>query len=129
MVALLDRFARLMLDEESARWASFITREQQEPTAAFDRIHAIAIRPLIDTFQQLIAIARPDLDVPARRATGFLLFGEVITLRAARASLCRLFDIAAPGPAEEALLRHRLAAHARAILAPPLADPFLAEKS
>ena len=119
LVILLDLFAGTMLSERSAKWARFITREQHEPTQAFARIHEIAMRPMMELGLELVARARPDLSESERRATAFLLFGEVIALRAGRASLCRMLDIDTPGPAEEALLRTRLAAHVRAILSAP----------
>jgi TetR/AcrR family transcriptional regulator, regulator of cefoperazone and chloramphenicol sensitivity len=122
-VKLLDQFAERMLGEESALWAKFMTREQQEPNEAFDRIYAIAMRPLLDAFYPLLAAARPDLDQTEQAATSFLLFGQVLALRAARASLVRIID----GPldsAAESLLRRRLAAHVRAILsAEPETNP------
>ena len=116
LVRLLDGLAATMLGERSARWARFITREQQEPTEAFDRIYSIAMRPMTDAFIQLVAIARPDLLEREQRATGFLLFGQAMALRAGRASLCRVLGLEQPDAEAELLLRGRLAAHTRAIL-------------
>lgn len=119
LVNVLDGLAATMLGERSARWARFITREQQEPTEAFDRIYSIAMRPVTDAFIQLIAIARPDLSEREHRATGFLLFGQAMALRAGRASLCRVLGVEQPDAEAELLLRRRLAAHTRAILSAP----------
>lgn len=116
LVNVLDELAATMLGEQSARWAQFITREQQEPTEAFDRIYSIAMRPMTDAFIALIAVARPDLSERERRATGFLLFGQAMALRAGRASLCRVLGLDQPDAEAELLLRRRLAEHTRAIL-------------
>jgi len=119
LVALLDSLAVMMLSEGSARWARFITREQQEPTEAFERMYQFAMAPLVDCSIHLIGLARADLSGRERRATGFLLFGQVLGLRAARASLLKIM---APDPLDTAaqdLLRARLALHTRAILALP----------
>ena len=116
LLALLDGLAAMMLSEDSARWARFITREQQEPTEAFERIYATAMQPLVDTFVRLIAVARPDLEPREQRATGFLLFGQAMALRAGRASLCRVVESEPLDAQAEALMRRRIAANARTIL-------------
>ena len=116
LVNLLDALAATMLGAKSASWTRFITREQQEPTEAFDRIYAVAMRPMTEAFIPLIATARPDLTESEQRATGFLLFGQALALRAARASLCRVMGLAKLDAEAELLLRRRLAAHTRAIL-------------
>jgi len=116
LVQLLDRLAAMMLADRAAKWARFIIREQQEPTEAFDRIYSIAMRPIVDCFIDLITVARPDLDERARRASGFLLFGQALALRAGRASLCRVLGIERMDAEAEALMRARLTAHTRCIL-------------
>lgn len=116
MLALLDAMAAMMLGERSAKWARFIIREQQEPTEAFDRIYQLAMRPFVETFVHLIAIARPDLGERERRASGFLLFGQALAMRAGRASLCRLMGLERMDAATETLMRARLRANALCIL-------------
>lgn len=118
LATLLDALAGMMLGEASDKWARFITREQQEPTEAFDRIYTIAMQPLVETFIHLITLARPDLSADECRATGFLLFGQAMALRAGRASLVRVLGGSVDEQSEK-LIRTRLAAHARAILATP----------
>jgi len=119
LVNLLDGLAATMLGERSARWARFITREQQEPTEAFDRIYRTAMDPMVEAFVHLIAIARPGLTLREQRATGFLLFGQAMALRSGRASLFRLLDIDQLDADTEALLRSQIASHVRTILSAP----------
>lgn len=116
LLALLDQFATMMLAEKSASWARFIIREQQEPTEAFDCIYRIAMQPVLDVFLSLIPIVRPDLCDEEARATGFLLFGQVIGMRAGRETLCRVLGVKTIAGKAEALMRARLAAHTRTIL-------------
>ena len=116
LLAMLDNFAIMMLSDRSRGWSRFIIREQQHPTQAFDRIFEIAMRPLIETFAQLIATARADLSQREARATGFFLFGQALALRAARASMCRLLDLDTVTTSDEQFLRERLRANARAVL-------------
>lgn len=118
LVALLDGFGAMMLDEASEQWARFIAREQQEPTEAFERLYAIAMRPIVETFLRLVKLARPDLAEDEQRATGFLLFGQALAMRAARASLTRVIGRSLDESAK-ALLRTRLREHALSILAAP----------
>ena len=119
LVSLLDGMAATMLGERSARWARFITREQQEPTEAFDRIYRAAMSPMGETIVHLIAIARPEMAPREQRATAFLMFGQVLALRAGRASLFRFLEIERLDADSEALLRRQLAVHVRLILSAP----------
>jgi AcrR family transcriptional regulator len=116
LLAVLDNFAQMMLRPESAPWARFIMREQQAPTEAFERLWAKAMQPIAETFVGLLSRARPDLDEAEVRATGLLLFGQAMILRAGRASACRLLGVDTLDEAAGALLRARLRANASCIL-------------
>ncbi|HEX7819209.1 MAG TPA: CerR family C-terminal domain-containing protein [Sphingobium sp.] len=89
LLGMLEAFARTMLTPESAAWSSFIVREQQEPTAAFERLYEGAMRDMVEMFVALIAIARPDLDDANARMTGIFLYGQALILRVGHASVCR----------------------------------------
>src|SRR3546814_8998852 len=39
VLTILDRFAQVLVNEESAPWARFIVREQMRPTEAFDILY------------------------------------------------------------------------------------------
>lgn len=115
-VAMIQSFARLMLREETAGWAAFIGREQQEPTAAFECLFDNAVNGIFAPFAGLVMRARPDLDEREARATAFFIIGQVVSLRMCRATACRVLggnDIDAAG---EAVLMDRLTANVRCIL-------------
>lgn len=116
LLAVLDGFAQMMLRAESAPWARFIMREQQAPTAAFERLWSKGMQPIADTFIGLVSRVRPDLGEREARATGLLLFGQAMILRAGRASACRLLGVETLDEETGALLRARLRANALCIL-------------
>ena len=65
-------------------------REQMEPTAAFERLHAGFIGPAFNTLAALIAAIRDsDPEDPAIRILVPRLIGQVMVLRAARATVLR----------------------------------------
>lgn len=113
---LLDSFAAMMLSEDSALFARFIIREQLDPTEAFDRIWTGMMSHVAGLFMELFARIRDDLPERERRATGMLLFGQAISMRAGRASFRRMLEVDDLGPAESELLRTRLRQNALAIL-------------
>lgn len=122
LVSLLDCFAVLMLSPQTETWSRFIIREQQQPTEAFERLFQHAMRPVVEAFLKLAAIARPDLADREVRAMGLLLWGQALILRAGRASVCRVLEVERIEEDAAALLRARLGENARCILAgPPLA--------
>lgn len=115
-IALMDDFAVMMLSPEAAPWSRFIIREQFDATEAFERIWDGVMARTAAIFDRLIAQARPDLAEQERHAMSILLFGQAITLRASRATVCRILGVDAIGTVEGGILRARLAANIRAIL-------------
>ena len=116
LLALMDSFARMMLAPASAAWSGFIVREQQNPTAAFERLYEGAMKDMAETFVALILRVRTDLDDREARATAIMLLGQALILRVGRASVCRIFDVETLDAATEALLLGRLRANALSIL-------------
>ena len=116
VIELLQGFATMMLSDRSQPWASFIIREQQQPSEAFDRLYAGAMRPVFETLVALIENARPDLGNKEACASAMVLMGQVFMLRAARASVCRALDVETLDGAAEELLRERIAVHTRCVL-------------
>jgi TetR/AcrR family transcriptional regulator, regulator of cefoperazone and chloramphenicol sensitivity len=116
MLGLLDSLAQMMLRPETEAWSRFIIREQQFPTEAFTRLFDGAMQLVLDAFVELISRARPDLSDREVLATGILLFGQVMVLRAGHAAVCRVLDIDHIDEASAALLRERLRANALCIL-------------
>lgn len=117
LLTMLDAFARMMLRPESEAWARFIAREQQQPTKAFERLYAGAMKAITDTFILLVGRARGDLAEEERRAMAVLLVGQALILRVGRASVCRALGKETLGEAEGVLLRERLRKNAMCILA------------
>ncbi|GGD69466.1 CerR family C-terminal domain-containing protein [Croceicoccus mobilis] len=91
--ALLEGFARIMLDPQSERWSGFIVREQQAPTKAFDELYSGMMNRVIETVVSLIRCARSDLSEPQARACAVALWGQAMTLRITRASVCRVMGV------------------------------------
>ena len=120
MLAILDGFAQMMLQPKSEAWSRFILREQQHPTEAFERLYQGMMRHVLEAGLELLGIVRPDLDERSRRALGVLLFGEVIMLRACRASVCKVMQVDRIDEATAALLRARVRANALSILSEKL---------
>ena len=116
VLTALDSFAAMMLRPESAAWARFITREQQEPTEAFERLYQGLFAPVSGMFVKLVAIARPDLDPQEVRATAILLFGQAMILRAGRATVMRMLGTDRLDEESGALLRRCLRSNALCIL-------------
>jgi AcrR family transcriptional regulator len=117
---VLDSFAQMMLRPESEPWARFIIREQQHPTEAFDRLYEGVMRGVVDTMIALMAVARPDLSDREARATGMLMFGQAMILRAGLAALCRVMEVERIDEPTATLLRARLRANALCILSEKL---------
>lgn len=115
-LTIIDGFALTMLHPDSESWARFIVREQQAPTAAFERLYQGVMRTMIESFGNLLGRARPDLDPRRLRALTMLIFGQALVMRAARASVLKALDVHEIGPDEGLLLREQLRANSLAIL-------------
>lgn len=116
VLGVIDGFALMMLSAEAAPWARFITREQQYPTEAFDRLYDGAMRSLSEAIVELVSRARPDLTEAEAKATTILLIGQALVLRAGRASVCRVMAVDRVDDATATLLRARLRANTLCIL-------------
>jgi len=116
LLLMLDTMCDLMLHPESESWSRFIVREQQEPTEAFERLYQGAMRGVLETALELLAIARPDMTRRQARAQAVLFLGMVLVMRTGRASVTRVLDVDAIGPEEADLLHARLRATALTVL-------------
>lgn len=115
-LTIIDNFAAMMIDPQSAHWARFIMREQHSPTEAFERLYQGAMKDMIEGFGNLLGRARPDLEPLELRATIMLIFGQALVLRAGRASVCKALGTDNLGEDESRLLRARIRANSLAIL-------------
>jgi len=116
LLALLDGFALMMISPQTEAWALFITREQQNPTEAFDRLYTGVMQGVVDTFVAAAARIRTDLPDSEVRAMGILLFGQCLVLRVCRAAVTRILAVEAIDEPTARLLRARLRANALCIL-------------
>ena len=90
MLQLLDGFVVLLTSDASVTWARLILKEQQDPTEGFERLYDGVMSRVIGVATRLIGRIR-DLD-PESEATNLLaitLFGQVLILRTARATIER----------------------------------------
>lgn len=116
LLGLFDSFALMMLCAESAPWARFILREQQEPTEAFERLYGGVMRRMSEQVVEWLRLARPDLSEREARATAIVMFGQTMILRAGRATVCRVIGVETIDDEVAALLRARLRSNLLAIL-------------
>ncbi|MEN7535646.1 CerR family C-terminal domain-containing protein [Aurantiacibacter flavus] len=113
---LIGGFGHMMLNPATRAWASFIAREQQAPTEAFERLFNGAMKPMMETGLALIRRARPDLDEQEVRATGILIWGQALVLRTARETLKRVMQVDEIDAATATLLIERLIEHTRCLI-------------
>jgi AcrR family transcriptional regulator len=113
---LLDRFVVKMMDEQTAGWSLFIVREQTNPTEAFERIWRGMMGRMMERVVDLVCIASGRRDAKVARVTAITLLGQIIVLRAARASCLKLLQVADFEPDDIAALRARVAANIDATL-------------
>jgi len=106
----------MMLRPETEAWSRFIIREQQFPTQAFTRLFDGAMQMVLDAFIELISRARPDLNPREVVATGILIFGQAMVLRAGHAAVCRALGTDHISEADATLLLTRMRANALCIL-------------
>lgn len=119
VMALLDSLARIMLCDESIAWSQFIVREQQRPTAAFERLYEGFISTIVSTTMRLIAIARPSFDATQTKAMAAMLLGQVLVLRVGQATICRVFETTDITPEIQNLLRAQMRANIATLLSEP----------
>ncbi|WP_342248692.1 CerR family C-terminal domain-containing protein [Sphingomonas sp. OTU376] len=116
LLAVLDGFALMMLSPQTEAWALFITREQQNPTEAFDRLYTGVMQGVVETFVATLKRVRTDLGEREVLAMGILLFGQSLVLRVARAAVTRILSVETIDEPTQKLLRARLRANALCIL-------------
>jgi AcrR family transcriptional regulator len=115
--ALIDRLVDAMTDPKSARWARFIMREQQEPSAAFEILYESFFTPMQDQICALIAQAvnkkAPDT---ALRLQGLTLIAQALIFRWARPAVIRRLGAETLGEPERAAIKRQLHFNLDAIL-------------
>lgn len=90
LVDMLTTFAHLLVSDETESWASFIIREQQHPSAAFERLYDGGMGRYIGTATQLVAaiLGRPPQS-KAVQVQAIGLIGHILIFRSGRAAVLR----------------------------------------
>jgi len=84
----LCRFVHKLQDPQSDAWALFVMREQLHPTEAFERLYAANLGRTLHALVDLVCLASGTNDGEAARLVVISLLGQVLVLKAARAT-CR----------------------------------------
>lgn len=113
---IMGRFADKLMQPDSESKSLFIIREQMHPTEAFDRIYGGMMGQMLETLVRLVCIASGDHDEARARLLTVTLIGQVIVLRASRASCLRLLRADAVDVVLVDALKARVAANVDAIL-------------
>ncbi len=114
--AALARFADKMASDRNSDWSLFLIREQMRPTEAFDRIYGGVMGQMLDMLADLICVTAGVADRRMARIVTITLIGQVVTLRAQRATCLRLLERDEIGGGDLALIKTRIAANIDAIL-------------
>ncbi|TPG54384.1 CerR family C-terminal domain-containing protein [Sphingomonas glacialis] len=120
---MVRRFIDTMTGRKSAMFSLFIMREQMEPTEAFERIYGGLMGGMLSVLVELICVATGRRDATAAQVAAITLMGQVIVLRASRATVLKLLQRPDIDPEAIALLAARIAANTDAIL-----DQLIAER-
>jgi AcrR family transcriptional regulator len=113
---IIDRFIDKMIGDNSAVWSLFIVREQINPTAAFERIWSGMMGRLMERIVALVCIATGRCDAKTARVASITLLGQVIVLRASRASCLKLLQAADFDATDIRAIKARVATNINATL-------------
>jgi AcrR family transcriptional regulator len=109
-------FADRLQDPRSDGWSLFIMREQMNPTEAFERIYNGPLGHTVNNMVDLVRVATGRDDLTAARLIVISLIGQVLVLKAARATCRKLLECDALGPDLLANYADRLVINVDAIL-------------
>lgn len=112
---IVSDFVDAMARDESADWALFIVREQIQPGEAFERIYAGMMGQTVARMAMLIECITGAAARDARLAV-VTMIGQVLALRASRATVLRLLEITTLDAATVTALKHRIRRNVDAIL-------------
>ena len=104
----------LFVSKKSEAWARFIIREQLEPTAAFERVYAGIMGPMINMGRRLIGtILKDDPASENVRLRSLSFVGSLLVFRMANAAVLAQMEWDSIGEEQLAKLRN----HARKLVA------------
>ena len=120
---ILGAFAAKMASDQNSDWSLFIVREQMNPTEAFERIYGGLMGQMMERLVELVCVATGRRDAWTAQVAAITLFGQVIVIRASRASCLKLLKRDTIDADSAAAFRGRVAANTDAIL-----DRLIAER-
>ena len=109
---MVDRLA----NHENESWSLFIVREQMSPTEAFERIYAGLMGRMMEVLVELVRVATGGVDRQTASIAVLTLFGQVVVLRAARATCARLVGGDCADPEFVGQFHQRIARNIEAVL-------------
>jgi AcrR family transcriptional regulator len=114
LTEIVETMVVLFVSRESEAWARFIIREQLEPTAAFERVYAGIMGPMINMGRRLIgAILKDDPASENVRLRSLSFVGSLLVFRMANAAVLAQMEWDTIGEEQIA----KLQAHARNLVA------------
>ncbi|GAA0299769.1 CerR family C-terminal domain-containing protein [Sphingomonas oligophenolica] len=120
---ILDAFTAKMASDVNSDWSLFVVREQMNPTEAFERIYGGLMGQMMRRLVELVCIATGRRDAHVAQIATITLFGQVVVIRASRASCLKLLERDRIDPSALAIFSARIAANTDAIL-----DRLIAER-
>ena len=112
---ILGQLTDKMASDASGEWTLFVMREQMRPSAAFDRIYGGVMGQMVRTLALLVRLATGQEMREAQVAT-ITLVGQVLALRASRATCLRLLERDTLDADDLARIKARIHANIDAIL-------------
>ncbi len=114
---IFQAFVGAMVRPESASFASFVSREQMEPTAAFTILYDTVMGHVAGRVAGLlIVVSAGRISLIDAQVRTIALLGQVLAFRLARAAVLRSTGWADVGPAETAQIDAAVQTHLAAIL-------------
>ncbi len=113
---ILGRLADKMASADSADWTLFVLREQMKPGEAFERIYGGVMGQMVRKLADLVCTATGRSGVRAARIATITLMGQVIALRASRATCLKLLERETLEPSDIVEIKARIDANIDAIL-------------
>ncbi len=112
---ILGQLTEKLASDANGEWSLFVMREQMKPSAAFDRIYGGVMGQMVRTLAALVSLATGQ-DLRDGKFATITLVGQVLALRASRATCLRLLDRDTLDADDIARFRARIHANIDAIL-------------
>lgn len=112
---ILGQLTDKMASDASGEWTLFVMREQMKPSAAFDRIYGGVMGRMVRMLADLVRVATGQ-DIRAAQVATITLMGQVLALRASRATCLRLLERDTLDADDIAQIKARIDANIDAIL-------------